>query len=137
SDLGGFEYRNEASFRCWLFSVALNKIREKGRFHDAACRTPTREEGSWNDSGGLPGRHAGGYTPSEYAIARESEEQFEAAFDLLSEDHREIIVLSRILRLSHAEIAERLGRSEVAVRSLLSRALVALSARLQRSTKHG
>jgi RNA polymerase sigma factor (sigma-70 family) len=57
----------------------------------------------------------------------------ERAFDLLSDDHREVITLSRIVGLSHAEIAAELGRSEGAVRVLLSRALVAYVDALDRT----
>ena len=56
--------------------------------------------------------------------------RFEAAFDRLTAEQREVVSLARILRLPHKEIAARMGKSEVAVRSLLSRALVALSAEL-------
>lgn len=127
ADLDGFEYRNPSGFRGWLFRVALSKIREKGRFHRADQRTRRREAGSL-DAPATPIRPADpSPTASQAAIHRESEEQFEQAFDTLSPEHREIILLSRVMRLSHREIAAELGRSEVATRSLLSRALVALS----------
>ena len=108
-------------------------MREKGRFHSAERRDARREEASLDAGLTGPGdASALGslLTPSQHAVGREAEERLEAAFDRLSEDHREVIVLARILRLPHAEIARRMGRSDVAVRSLLSRALVVLSAEL-------
>ena len=45
-----------------------------------------------------------------------------ASFDQLSEEHREVITLARLVGFSHRDIAERMGRSEDAVRKLLSRA---------------
>ena len=133
SDLSGFEYRGAAGFRAWLFTLALNKVREKGRFHAAERRTARREEGTLDgdEARALPA-YGSIVTPSEHAAGNEARERFEAAFDTLTEDHREVILLSRVLRLPHREIAERMKKSEVAVRSLLSRALVALSAELDR-----
>jgi RNA polymerase sigma factor (sigma-70 family) len=65
-------------------------------------------------------------------MGREGAEKLEDAFDELSEEHREIITLSRIVGLSHGEIAAQLGKSEVACRQLLRRALVKLSLALHR-----
>ena len=126
ADIQDFEYRDASGFRGWLFTLALSKIREKGRFHRAAQRSPRREAGSLNGADSLPLADADP-SASQHAIQRESELRFERAFDTLSPDHREIILLSRIMRLSHREIATQTGRSEVATRSLLSRALVALT----------
>jgi hypothetical protein len=43
---------------------------------------------------------------------------------------REVIALAKIAGLSRAEIGERMGRSETAVRTLLHRALADLAERL-------
>ncbi|MCB9891472.1 MAG: sigma-70 region 4 domain-containing protein [Planctomycetes bacterium] len=48
----------------------------------------------------------------------------------LIEEHRTVILESRLLGMSHAEIAERMGKSETATRALLFRALAKLSDRL-------
>ena len=60
-------------------------------------------------------------------MAREELERIESAFDRLPEEYREVITLARIAGLSRAEIAERMGRREGAVRTLLSRALARLA----------
>ena len=54
-----------------------------------------------------------------------------AALAELSEEHREVITLARIVQLPHEVIAESMGRSEPAVRQLLVRALLGLSQRLK------
>ncbi len=51
--------------------------------------------------------------------------------DKLSPEQREVLLFARIVGLSHREIAERTGRSEVAVRSLLSRGSRRLPAALE------
>ena len=67
-------------------------------------------------------------------MGREAIDRIEAAFDALPEHYREVIVLARIVGLPHREIAERLGKTEVAVQGLLTRALVKLSGLLQGGT---
>ncbi|MFY9342325.1 MAG: sigma factor-like helix-turn-helix DNA-binding protein [Planctomycetota bacterium] len=55
-----------------------------------------------------------------------------AAFAELSEEHREVITLARIVQLPRAAIAASMGRSEAAVRQLLVRAPLQLAQQLKR-----
>lgn len=126
-----FEYQGEDRFRAWLFQTALNKIRDRGRYHHAERRDPYAEIAP------APGAdHVDPYgplrSPSQEAMAKETAEAMEQAFDLLTDDHREVITLSRIVGLPQTEIARVMERSDVAVRGLLSRALVAYMAALDR-----
>jgi RNA polymerase sigma-70 factor (subfamily 1) len=138
-DLPGFEYRGVGSFRAWLFTAALNKIRQKGEFHHAQKRDVAREMRAEKCADSQDSAQAGLYaslcslepSPSENAIAREEAERIERAMDKLSEDHREVLLLARIVGMSHKEVAERIGRSESAVRTLVSRASVLLLAALE------
>ena len=59
--------------------------------------------------------------------AREEVQRVESAFDHLSEDQREVILLAHVVGLSRAEIGERMGRKEGAVRTMLSRAISRLT----------
>ncbi|HEX5053329.1 MAG TPA: sigma-70 family RNA polymerase sigma factor [Planctomycetota bacterium] len=120
-----FEWRGEIEFRAWLFSAALNKIREKGRFHGAGKRAAVREAD--------PAPHpplqemlADMVTPSRIAMAKEELQRLEAAFVQLTEPQREVLTLARVVGLPHAMIAQHMGKSEVAVRQLLVRAMAAL-----------
>lgn len=117
-----FEYRGDGPFRAWLFRTALNKILERTRSMTQQRRDVRREAGGTVDYGDLP---ASGPTASQMAAAGELSDRMERAFDMLSEEQREVIALARIVGLSHAEIAEQLRRTEGAVRVQLSRALVA------------
>jgi len=139
-DLPGFDYRGEGSFRAWLFTAALNKVRQKGAYHRAQKRDPAREERagpSAADSGASVGADLYASlcsfepSPSQNAIAHEQAERIERAMDTLAEDHREVLLLARIVGLPHAEIAKRMERSENAMRTLLSRASVRLLAALE------
>jgi RNA polymerase sigma factor (sigma-70 family) len=107
----------------------LNKIRDKQRFHGREKRDPAREQEI--DDGSLA-RAASYLTPSVDAIGRETAVALAGALAELSEEHREVITLARIVQLPHAVIAESMGRSEAAVRQLLVRALLQLSQQLKR-----
>lgn len=124
----GFEFRGEERFRDWLFTAALNKIRDKQRFHGRGKRDLAREAG---DDDSLV-RAASYLTPSVDAIGRETAEALAAALAELSEEHREVVTLARIVQLPYAVIAESMARSEPAVRQLLVRALLQLSQQLKR-----
>ena len=54
-------------------------------------------------------------------------DRVETAFGRLDADKQEVILMHRLMGLSHAQIAAELGKSEVAVRSMLSRALAELA----------
>ncbi|HEX5051157.1 MAG TPA: sigma-70 family RNA polymerase sigma factor [Planctomycetota bacterium] len=128
ADPSRHEFRGEARFRGWLFTIALNKLREKHRFHGREMRSPVRE----NDAGVddlLPA--ASLLTPSVDAIGRETAAALDAAMQALSEEHREVITMARIAQLPYEVIAELMGRSEQAVRQLLVRALRRLAEELR------
>ena len=126
-----FELRGEIEFRAWLFQAALNRIREKARFHAAEMRSPDREVLVGDStSTGMPAIADVQPSPSRIAMAREELARVESAFAGLTEPQREVLTLSRIAGLPHAVIARQLGKSEVAVRQLLVRAMAALGAQM-------
>lgn len=129
TDPSRHEFRGEERFRGWLFTTALNKLREKYRFHGRDRRSPEHEQELDADDL-LPAAHF--LTPSVDAIGRETALALDAAMQALSEEHREVITMARIVQLPHAAIAELMGRSEEAVRQLLVRALRRLADELRR-----
>ena len=123
-----FEHPAESGFRRWLYVTALRKIKNRHRYYLAEKRDAVRERAIEAGSGDrLLDLYASFSTPSREVSAREEVERVEAAFDLLSEEHREVILLARVVGLSRAEIGERMGRSEGGVRILLYRALARLT----------
>jgi RNA polymerase sigma-70 factor (ECF subfamily) len=60
-------------------------------------------------------------------MAREELATLERALAELPEDYRQVILLTRVMNLGHATVAEQMGRSETATRSLLHRALARLA----------
>jgi len=134
-----FAHRSEAGFKQWLYRTAERKIIDRYRYYTAEKRDASREvppppEGA-SDDGGLLAQalhEAAGLrpTPSHEAIAREELLRTSRAFEGLPAVYREVILLSRVHGMPHAEIARRLGKSEGAVRNLLYRGLGALTDRL-------
>lgn len=125
-DLGGFEFRGEAPFRHWLFVRAENKLREKHRFH-AAGKRDQQKLVDLPDATTAITAYRTLCTPSKDLEVKEAMRRVEAAFDQLPEDYREAVTLHKLCGLSHAEIAERMNRSEGAVRNLVYRGISRLA----------
>lgn len=134
-----FQHPSEGAFRHWLFTTAQRKLHHRHEYwmaqkRGAVAEVPIDPGGDASSAGDVPdlmSRYRRFSTPSGAASLREEVERVEAAFDQLSEEHREVITLAHLTGLSRAEIAERMGRSEGAVRVLLHRALARLSGLLQ------
>lgn len=129
--IASFRGTTEAEFKRWLYTSALNKIHQKRDHHGAACRDIGREVTVGFDTtvghDALLRCYGHDITPGQLAIAKEEVERIEAAFELLSDEHREVLTLARFAGLSSAEIAARLEKSEPAVRKILSRARARLA----------
>lgn len=129
---GRFQFDGETGFRRWLYKTAQRKIADRYEFYGAKKRDIAREKRQrGKDSGGDDAALLDCYrtfcTPSHQAMAREELTRVERAFASLPEEQREVIVQAKILGLTRPEIAESLGKTEGAVRTLLYRALARLS----------
>lgn len=130
--LGDFEWRGEAAFRHWLYTRAQHKLVDKARFVAAERRSPARERELPDEHSGAMARPFGDlWTPSRDVVSAEEIARIEAAFAELPEDHQEAIGMKRLCGMDYPEIAERMGRSEGAVRNLVYRGLSRLALRLQ------
>lgn len=126
--LDRFEFRDPASFRAWIFQRALMVLQRRQRYHSAQKRDAARAiELSAAEERALLDTYSGVLTPSRHAAAREELQRFELAFDQLPADYQQVISLTRIAQLPHAQVAAVMERSEQAVRNLLSRALARLA----------
>jgi RNA polymerase sigma-70 factor (ECF subfamily) len=121
-DLSGFEYRDEAAFRCWLYRAAERKVLDRARFHGRARRDVRREQAPIAGNSGLLDCYATFCTPSQEAIAREEEARIELAMDELPPSYREVLRLRHVVGLSNKELAQELGHSPEYARMLLARA---------------
>jgi RNA polymerase sigma-70 factor (ECF subfamily) len=126
-DLPRFTFVGLPEFRAWIYAQAEHKLADRARYWQAQKRDERRVEQTddWA-SGEAMESFAIADPPSGIAVAHETAARIEAAYRALPENYRQVIALSRGAGLSHREIAAHLQKSEVAVRSLLSRALADL-----------
>ncbi len=128
-NLDRFQYDGREGFRRWLYRTAQRKIADRYEYYRAQKRDVRRRRDASLDCEILE-TYSSFYTPSRQAAAREELERVERAFAELPEEQREVILLAKIVGLSRREIGEEMGRSEGAVRVLLSRGLANLAAKL-------
>ena len=113
--LESFEWRGEGSFRRWLDGIAGHVV-----LHSARTQSRNREF----QISRAP--NSACVSPSRQQRREERFDRLKSALDRLSPDHQRVIRLSRIEGLKVGEIAERMGRSESSVKSLLFRAMTQL-----------
>ena len=110
-----FEWR-DLPFQHWLLRVARNVVVDYWRAHR---RFPASLDGLYELPSEAP-------TPDE-VVARDSEvERVRTALKSLPDDQRDVLILRFIEGYSHADAAQVVGKSVVAVRQIQVRALRAL-----------
>jgi len=112
--LDRFQWKGPESLGRWLRGIAEHLIRNAARNGGAGgaeIRSISLEPASQDPS------------PSRQARREERFERLQEALRHLSPEHREAIECARIRAMSIRQIAERMGRSEGAVKKLLARAL--------------
>ncbi|MCA8948952.1 MAG: sigma-70 family RNA polymerase sigma factor [Planctomycetes bacterium] len=133
---GKLQFDSEEGFRKWLFTTAMRKIADRYEYYLAAKRDVNREHVPQSDGVADTLRaYAGFFTPSQHAAAREELTRVEAAFQRLSHEQQDVILMAKMMGLSRAQIAAETGRTEVGVRTLLSRALARLTDMLAEPTR--
>jgi RNA polymerase sigma factor (sigma-70 family) len=128
------EARGGSGFRKWLFQAAENKIRDRWRHWRREKRDLAREvdlDSTRASDEETACQLASWLTPSRQAASREELARLEKVFCELPADYREVIVLARLRGWSHDRISAKLGRTELATRTLLSRALARLALALE------
>ena len=121
-----FQHGGARGFKRWLYATALRKINDRYRHHFAEKRSPEREVADARESAWL-GACASFATPSRHAMGREDLDRLEQAFADLTSEQQNVVLWSRFVGMSHREIAAEIGKSEVAVRQILSRSLAKLA----------
>jgi len=107
---GRSSYKPELSFKTWLYTIAHNLIRD--RFRDKKFSRTSQLS-----------------APTENLIERAAPDgsralaSFKEAFETLTDEQKEAIILSRFEGLRYTEIAAIMGRSTDAVNQLVQRAM--------------
>jgi RNA polymerase sigma-70 factor, ECF subfamily len=104
-----------AAFAGWLYRIARNLAIDSGR-RTTAQGVPLAETLSSTEP-----------QPDEQLIARDEQQQLRGAFEQLTEEQREVLLLRFVEERSNAEVARLTGRSEGAVKVMQHRALDSLA----------
>jgi RNA polymerase sigma factor (sigma-70 family) len=126
--LPAFEPRHPGAFRDYVWTTLWNAIRD-------VARAQTRRGPSDAIESDIPSPAP---SPLEQAMGSEVFARYEAAMDRLRPEEREAVIARVELGLSHAEVAEALGKpSAAAAHMAVSRALVRLAEEMahERSTR--
>lgn len=122
-----FREGGEDELRGWMYTLVLRKLRDRQR-GALAARRDVRREVAMDDAPSAWGEVCAAFaTPSREAMGREAQARLDAAFADLDDEQQNVVLWSRFVELSHREIAERIGKTEVATRKILSRALLRLA----------
>jgi len=116
--------RDRGALEGWLFSIAHNLVVSHVRAQARTCR--------WWERGGGDGE-----SPEEAALAQDERRRLRQALAKLPERYQRILALRFEAGLSHRDIAQVMGLSEVNVRVTLLRALRRLRLLLDREVSDG
>ena len=136
--LGDFTYTNEGDFVRWLSKIAQNALLDNVDKLYAGKRDIHKEvplRGKGQTTGGRPfavPEPLETTTPSAIMSKREDLTKLEKAIDSLKPEYREVIIQTKIDGLSYNEMGKRLGKSDDAVRKLVSRAMAELTVAFKR-----
>ena len=131
-------YQTSARFSTWLFTIArnlcLNEIRRRVRHRTDSI------EATDSEAEGAPARQLadrGATSPPDALVREELTLKVEEAIRELPENQRTALLLCREEELSYEEIAEVLGTSISATKSLIFRGRETLKQRLKPYIKTG
>ena len=100
------DFKYNAKFSSWLYSIVLNKCRDHLR--DRKEAVPVDDLAEY-----LPAK---GPDPEQAASSQQTRDAVQKALDLLPEQYREVIILKHLEELGYEEIAEILGEKVIALK---------------------
>ncbi len=113
------KYRNtftgQGEFIAWMFQIARNTLKDLGKKNKYNVQQYPAEEMA---------EHIGGGTSADEHLEKKQEKAtLYKAMASLSDDHREVLTLSRLQELKYHEVGQILGITEVAAKTRAFRAM--------------
>jgi RNA polymerase sigma-70 factor (ECF subfamily) len=135
-DFDRFAGSGERAMVAWLRAILIRSLADQVKRHRAQERDHRRQESleSLLDRAGQAAFEAIGApisTPSSIVSRREQAVLLAQAVERLPAHYREVFLLRNVEHVPFDEVAERMGRTPVAVRKLWTRAMMALKAMLE------
>src|SRR6185312_2363273 len=134
-------YKVSAKFSTWLFTIArnlcLNEIRRRSRHPAESLDAPHPEQEESRHDSGPQFEDKKTFSPPESLLQGELAQNIDRALADLPENQRSAILLCRQEELSYEEIAEVLGCSVSATKSLIHRGRETLKERLKTYLRSG
>lgn len=109
-------FKGEASFSSWVYRLTVNTCLDGLRKRK---RAPISLEYAMES--GMPMEDIAGDAPEAHALSVERREDIQKAIQMLSDEHRAVVVMRDITGLSYEEIAESIHVSIGTVKSRISR----------------
>jgi len=120
------KFRGESSFSTWLYRITMNVCTDFLRKRNKAV-VVSLEQGAAGDENSnavqLPEKSPG---PDELAEKKQLKEMVKQAMDLLSVEHRQVLILRDLMDLTYKDIANTLNVNEGTIKSRINRARDAL-----------
>lgn len=108
-------FTGNGEFIHWMYSIARNTLKDSVKSKKQLVKH--------DDVDNYGDRLAGGVTPDEHLEKKQAKQELYKAMEKLSDDHREVLTMSRFQELKYQEIAGILNISEVAVKTRAHRAM--------------
>jgi RNA polymerase sigma factor (sigma-70 family) len=108
-------FTGTGEFIHWMYSIARNTLKDTYKSKKQQVRHENVDD--------IAERLSGGLTPDEQLEKKQAKAELYKAMEKLSDDHREILALSRFQELKYNEVAQILDISETAAKTRVHRAV--------------
>lgn len=113
-------FRGDSGFSTWLYRITMNLCVDFARKNTVQTQMLDQE-----DAAQIEETHPSGQPEAALANS-ELRRELDTALNMVSEEHRKIVILRDVAGMSYADIGAALGLSEGTVKSRLARARAAL-----------